>query len=298
MSINSNSVVGYTAGVVTGVAYGLNPLFAMPLMSNGASVDSILFFRYFIAVALLGLYLAWRRASFRVTLQQGALLAVLGLLFAASSILLFESYRYIPSGLATTLIFLFPVMVALIMVLLGIYPTWQVWLSIAISFVGVIAMTGVGTGTAAHPVGVLLSIGSALSYAIFIVIVNRSRSIARVSNTVLTFYALAVGSIVFGLRIIASDSAPMVGISGTVAWVNLIGLALLPTIISTATLSVATRRIGAAKASVLGVFEPITAIIVGVAVLGEPLTLNIILGISLAIAAVLFMVISRLIAKK
>lgn len=292
MSINSNSVVGYTAGVITGVAYGLNPLFAMPLMSNGASVDSILFFRYFIAVALLGLYLAWRRASFRVTLQQGALLAVLGLLFAASSILLFESYRYIPSGLATTLIFLFPVMVALIMVLLGVYPTWQVWLSIAISFVGVIAMTGVGTGTAAHPVGVLLSIGSALSYAIFIVIVNRSRSIARVSNTVLTFYALAVGSIVFGLRIIASDSAPMVGISGTVAWVNLIGLALLPTIISTATLSVATRRIGAAKASVLGVFEPITAIIVGVAVLGEPLTLNIILGISLAIAAVLFMVIS------
>lgn len=292
MSINSNSVVGYTAGVVTGVAYGLNPLFAMPLMSNGASVDSILFFRYFIAVALLGLYLAWRRASFRVTLQQGALLAVLGLLFAASSILLFESYRYIPSGLATTLIFLFPVMVALIMVLLGVYPTWQVWLSIAISFVGVIAMTGVGTGTAAHPVGVLLSIGSALSYAIFIVIVNRSRSIARVSNTVLTFYALAVGSIVFGLRILASDSAPMAGISGTVAWVNLIGLALLPTIISTATLSVATRRIGAAKASVLGVFEPVTAIVVGVAVLGEPLTLNIILGISLAIAAVLFMVIS------
>lgn len=292
MSINSNSVVGYTAGVITGVAYGLNPLFAMPLMSNGASVDSILFFRYFIAVALLGLYLAWRRASFRVTLQQGALLAVLGLLFAASSILLFESYRYIPSGLATTLIFLFPVMVALIMVLLGVYPSWQVWLSIAISFVGVIAMTGVGTGTAAHPVGVLLSIGSALSYAIFIVIVNRSRSIARVSNTVLTFYALAVGSIVFGLRILASDSAPMAGISGTVAWVNLIGLALLPTIISTATLSVATRRIGAAKASVLGVFEPITAIIVGVAVLGEPLTLNIILGISLAIAAVLFMVIS------
>ncbi|MGM9859726.1 MAG: EamA family transporter, partial [Muribaculaceae bacterium] len=282
MSINSNSVVGYTAGVVTGVAYGLNPLFAMPLMNNGASVYSILFFRYFLAVVILGLYLAWRRASFRITLRQGALLAVLGLLFAASSILLFESYKYIPSGLATTLIFLFPVMVALIMVFLGSYPTWQVWLSIAICFVGVIAMTGVGTGTAAHPLGVLMSIGSALSYAIFIVIVNRSRSIARVSNTVLTFYALAVGSIVFGLRILASDTDPMAGILGTVAWVNLIGLALLPTIISTATLSVATRRIGAAKASVLGVFEPITAIVVGVAVLGEPLTLNIILGISLA----------------
>ena len=292
MRLNSNSVIGYAAGVITGVAYGLNPLFAMPLMGRGASVDSILFFRYFIAVLLLGLYLAWRRASLRVTLQQGAQLVILGLLFAASSILLFESYRYIPSGLATTLVFLFPVIVALIMVLLGVYPTWQVWLSIAISFVGVIAMTGVGTSTAAHPLGVLMSIGSALAYAIFIVIVNRSRSLCHVSNTVLTFYALATGSIVFAVRIFASDTAILAGISGTMAWIDLIGLALLPTIISTATLSVATRRIGAAKASVLGVFEPITAIAIGVVVLGEPLTLNIVIGITLSIAAVIFMVVT------
>lgn len=71
---------------------------------------------------------------------------------------------------------------------------------------------------------------------------------------------------------------------------NLIGLAILPTIISTATLAVATRNIGATKASVLGVFEPITAILVGTLVFGEPLTSNIIIGITIAIVSVTFMI--------
>ena len=73
-------------------------------------------------------------------------------------------------------------------------------------------------------------------------------------------------------------------------WMNLIGLAILPTIISTATLAVATRNIGATKASVLGVFEPITAILVGTLVFGEPLTSNIIIGITIAIVSVTFMI--------
>ena len=70
----------------------------------------------------------------------------------------------------------------------------------------------------------------------------------------------------------------------------MIGLALLPTIVSTATLAIATRNIGATKASVLGVFEPVTAILVGTVVFGEPLTTSIIIGISIAIVAVTFMI--------
>ena len=65
---------------------------------------------------------------------------------------------------------------------------------------------------------------------------------------------------------------------------------MLPTIVSTATLAVASRNIGATKASVLGVFEPITAILVGTLMFGEPLTANIIIGIGISIAAVTFMI--------
>lgn len=74
------------------------------------------------------------------------------------------------------------------------------------------------------------------------------------------------------------------------AWINLIGLAILPTIVSTATLAIATRNIGATKASVMGVFEPITAILVGTLVFGEALTSNIIIGILISVIAVTFMI--------
>lgn len=73
-------------------------------------------------------------------------------------------------------------------------------------------------------------------------------------------------------------------------WLNLVGLAILPTVVSTATLAIATRNIGATKASVLGVFEPVTAILIGTVVFGEALTTNIIVGILLSIAAITFMI--------
>ena len=89
-----------------------------------------------------------------------------------------------------------------------------------------------------------------------------------------------------------SDTEMVAGIEGVGSWLNWIGLAILPTIVSTATLAVATRNIGATKASVLGVFEPITAILVGTLVFGEALTNNIIVGILIAMFAVTFMIIS------
>ena len=82
----------------------------------------------------------------------------------------------------------------------------------------------------------------------------------------------------------------MNGIEGANAWFNLVGLAIFPTIVSTATLAVATRNIGATKASVLGVFEPVTAILVGTLVFGEALTSNIVIGIVISVIAVTFMI--------
>jgi drug/metabolite transporter (DMT)-like permease len=176
------------------------------------------------------------------------------------------------------------------MVFLGVVPSWPVWLAIATTFGGVLIMTQGSGNEAIDPTGILLSLGSALVYALFIVIINRSKAIADISNSLLTFYALTVGAIVFFGMILFSDTAITAGIEGGAAWLNLVGLALLPTIVSTATLAIATRNIGATKASVLGVFEPITAILVGTLMFGEPLTTNIVVGIGIAIVAVTFMI--------
>ena len=288
--LSRNAIIGYPAGIVTGITYGLNPLFAKPLMNNGASTEAILFFRYGIAVVLLGAFLLLKKESFRINLRQAGVLLGLGLLYTASSAFLFEAYKYIASGLATTLVFLFPVMVAIIMVFLKVVPSWPVWLSIAATFAGVMIMTG-GTGTEAiDPTGIWFSIASAFVYALFIVIINRSKAISSIPNSLLSFYALSVGTVFFLTRCGLSGAELLTGIDGGMAWANLLGLAILPTIVSTASLAVATRNIGATKASVLGVFEPITAILVGTLVFGEELTPNIIAGILISIVAVSFMI--------
>lgn len=289
-TLSRNAIIGYPAGIITGITYGLNPLFAVPLMNNGASIESILFFRYTFAVVLLAAFLILTRQSFRITARQAGVLLALGLLYTSSSIFLFEAYNYIASGLATTLIFLYPVLVAIIMVFLRVVPSWPVWLSIAATFGGVIIMTQGSGGDSPNPIGIALSLGSALVYALFIVIINRSKAIAQISNTLLTFYSLTVGAIVFLGKISFSEAPISAGITTGGDWLNLAGLALLPTIVSTATLAIATRNIGATKASVLGVFEPITAILIGTLMFGEPLTTNILLGIGIAIVAVTFMI--------
>ena len=288
--ISKNAIIGYPAGIITGIAYGLNPLFGMPLIQNGASINSILFFRYSIAVLLLGLFLLVTKQSFKVSIKQSGIMILLGVLFTLSSICLFESYNYIASGLATTLIFLYPVLVAIIMVFLKVVPSWPVWLSIFATFLGVVIMTQDPSGASINPIGVLLSLGSAFFYALFIVIINRSKTISTVSNSLLTFYALLTGAVIFLGRIMFANSNMIVGLDDYAAWGNLIALALLPTIVSTASLDIATRNIGATKASVLGVFEPITAILVGTIVFGEALTTNIIAGILISIVSVTFMI--------
>lgn len=289
-TISKNAIIGYPAGIITGITYGLNPLFGVPLIKNGASIETILFFRYAFAVLLLGCFLILTKQNMKISGKQAGVLCILGLLYTSSSLFLFEAYNYIASGLATTLVFLYPVLVALIMVFLRVVPSWPVWLSIFATFAGVIIMTQSDSSQSINPIGVLLSLGSAFVYALFIVTINRNKTISAISNSLLTFYALSVGSIIFLGKIILSDEGVTTGIEGYAAWGNLIGLAILPTIVSTATLAIATRNIGATKASVLGVFEPITAILVGTLVFGEALTANIVIGILLAIAAVTFMI--------
>ena len=243
-NISKNAIIGYPAGIITGITYGLNPLFGVPLMKEGAAIESILFFRYAIAVLFLGGFLLLSRQSFKISWKQAGVLLILGLLYTSSSVFLFEAYNYIASGLATTIIFLYPVLVAIIMVFLRVVPSWPVWLSIILTFVGVVIMTQSDSTQTINPIGVILSLGSALVYALFIVIINRSKIISNISNSLLTFYALTVGAIIFLGKITLSDIHITTGLTGNMAWLNLVGLAILPTVVSTATLAIATRNIG------------------------------------------------------
>ena len=140
--------------------------------------------------------------------------------------------------------------------------------------------------------GLLLAGASALSYALYLVVVNRSRRLRTVSNLVLTFYALLTGSLLFIVHNAFSGGRFLSGVHGWFCWANLAGLAIFPTLVSLLTLAIATRVIGATKTSVLGVFEPVTAIAVGTIFFGESLTVNVIVGVAITLVAVTFMVVT------
>ncbi len=281
---------GYVAGIAAGIAYGMNPLFGKPLMESGVPILVMLFYRYLISAILLGFWMLRRKESFKVEGRELWLLVILGLLFAGSSITLFFSYYYIPSGLATTLIYLYPVFVALTMVFLRVYPSWQTWVSILATVLGVILLSVPSGGMQLRLAGIALATGSALCYTYYLVIINRSRRIRHVSEHKITFYSLMVGAILFSGISRLQGVNLLEGISGPADWSLLLGLAIFPTMISMLGIAISTRYIGPVKTSVLGVFEPLTAIFTGVLLFRESITLQMAAGILICIAAVLFLI--------
>ena len=290
VDIKKRRLAGYLAGFIAGVSYGTNPLFAKPLLESGVPVLVMLLFRYGISAAILAIWMLAKREQFRVKGNEIALLVLLGILFACSSLFLFFSYEFIPSGLATTLVYLYPVFVALIMVFLRFYPSWQTWLSIIATFGGILLLSSPSTGASIRIPGIILAVASALSYAFYLVIVNRSKRIKNVSEHTLTLYALLTGAFLFAAIRALQGGSITEGINTASDWGNLIGLAIVPTMISLLTLAVSSRYIGPTKTSILGVFEPLTAILIGTLLFGEPLTMKMGIGVAVCISAVAFMV--------
>lgn len=284
-------ILGYIAGILAGISYGTNPLFGKALMESGVPVMVMLFFRYAFAALSLAALMLFKKESFQAKRNNLGLLILLGLFFAGSSITLFCSYEFIPSGLATTLIYLYPVIVALMMVFLRIYPGWQTWTAIAVTFVGIVLLSTPSGDVPIRPVGVLLAVGSALCYSFYLVIINRSKRIRNVSEHTLTFYSLATGAVLFAVIRTVQGGGMLTGIDTLSDWGNLIGLAIIPTMVSMLTIAISSRYIGPTKTAVLGVFEPLTAILIGTLLFGEALTTKMAAGIALCVAAVIFMIV-------
>lgn len=282
---------GYIAGIVAGVSYGTNPLFGKALMESGVPILVMLFFRYAFAAGFLAVLMGFKKESFLAKRRELGLLILLGIFFAGSSLTLFCSYEFIPSGLATTLIYLYPAIVALIMVFLRIYPSWQTWLAISATFGGILLLSTPSGDVLIRIPGILLAIGSALCYSFYLVIVNRSKRIRNVSEHTLTLYSLVTGAVLFAVIRASQGGSMLEGIDTLGDWGNLIGLAIIPTMVSMLTIAISSRYIGPTKTAVLGVFEPLTAILIGTLMFGETLTAKMATGIAVCVAAVVFMIV-------
>lgn len=279
--------IGLTYGAFASASYGTNPLFALPLYAAGIGVNSVLFYRYALALAIYFFWLKFiKQISLKITLKESIILLILGLFFSLSSYTLFDAFKYIEAGIACTILFIYPVLVAVIMAIFFKEKiTKTVITSIALITVGISLLYHGKEGATLNLHGVLIVILSALLYSLYIVGVKNIKQVQHMNSAKMTFYVMLFGLILYIINLnFCTELQPL---TSPVLWLYAVCLALFPTIISIETINVAIKLIGSTTTAILGSLEPLTALFFGVVIFHEQLTLRIILGI----VAVLFGVI-------
>ena len=293
-----NKFKGFLYGIVASSTFGLLPLFTLPVMGEGLTTFSILSYRMLFASILVAVLMLIGRVSFATNLKELRWFAVLGFLYYGSAALLFQAYGGMASGLATTLHFMYPVSVTVIMAL--VYkqrPSVVTICAIILSLIGValLCLRESSTGVSSL-LSVFLVLLSGVCYAVYLVLVSTVRRINQQNSQKLTFYVLMFSGAFFmlstlqggGLQIIPSASAG----------INLLLMATLPTLLSNLALVRSVKNIGSTLTSVLGAMEPLTAIIVGILVFDESLRGLMIVGIILILVSVSLIVLSPLLDKR
>ena len=274
---------GTLCGIVAAVSYGMNPLGALSLYRAGINTNSVLFYRYALAAVLLAALLLVQKTSLRITRREFSVLGLLGVMFAVSSLTLFMSFHYMDAGIASTLLFVYPVMVAVIMAIFFRERISLVTvLSISLALCGIALLYRGEGGAVLNTAGVVLVMASSLSYALYIVVVNRAS--LNMSSVKLTFYVLLFGVAAIVLYSLCCPDQPLQLLSTPSMWGWAAMLALIPTVVSLVLMTVAVHAIGSTPTAVMG------ALVIGVTIFGELFTARLAAGIGLILLAVTLIV--------
>lgn len=279
---------GTLCGIGAAVCYGTNPLGAINLYADGITASTTLFYRFALACLTLATMMMVQRKSFGVTWRELILLALLGILMSSSSTTLYFSFLFMDVGIASTLLFVYPVMVALIMaIMFKERVTKATAIAIMLALAGIALLNRSGDGTALSLWGVTLVMLSSLTYAVYIVIVNKSA--LRMSSVKLTFYVLLFGTFTI-LGYATALGEHIQWLTTPQQWCYALQLAWLPTVISLVLMAVAVHDIGSTPTAIMGAIEPVTAVAIGVVCFGESFTLRLAAGMMLILTAVILII--------
>ena len=286
--------MGFLLALVSSAAFGLIPLFSLPLLHDGMSAECVLFYRFLFGALTIFPIPVLRHERLAAPVRELSRLAVLSIMYALAALLMFQGFHYLPSGVASTLQFLYPLMVMIIMIVFfHEKPSLITATSVALAILGVFLLGGDAAGLllsggegegAVSAKGIVLLLVSALCNAVYIsgLHVARIRSISGLS---ITFWVLFFGMLASLVNAL---------VSGTFVWLQswseaalAVLLAVITAAVSNLTLVLAIQRIGSTMASILGVMEPVTAVTVGILVFDEPATAGVFAGVAVICFAVL-----------
>ena len=240
------------------------------------------------SVIMLAVLIVVKRSSFKVNTKQLKTIFGLSFFYAATSLLLIESYLYIPSGIATTISFLYPVAVTLIL-FFGFKEriSSTTLIAILLSLLGVFLLSGSTSQTTFQPIGLVCVITTIFTYSAYIVGINKT-SANSVDSLTLSFYVLLFTCLFFAVNVfVRGDLEP---IESTLQLGSLLLLGFIPTVLSNLFLLLALKRADSATVSLFGCMEPLTALGVGVLVFKEELDIIKIAGVILVILAVILVI--------
>lgn len=282
---------GYILGALSAASYGVNPL-AVNLYNDGFNTDSVLFYRYALAILFIGILMLLQGESFKINLKETLLLIVMGILMSVSSISLFESYNYIDVSIASTLLFVYPALVTIIMMLFfKEKPSISIILALIGVGLGIILLNKGENSSTQNIFGVSIVIVSSLTYAVYIVMTQKSSTLRNLSSLKLSFYALTFGILLFVIRMICSSNLhPLTSISH---YGYVITLALFPTLISLTAMTKAIKYIGPTPTAIMGALEPVTAVILGILILDERPSTWAYIGMIVIVAAITLIITSK-----
>ena len=286
-----NKFNGILYGLLSSASFGLIPLFTIPIMWQGMEFGSILLYRFIFAAIALAIIMLLSKESFKITRRDIAPLGLLSFLYLMSALFLFWGYKYMASGVATTLHFMYPVLTTFIMMLFfgEKRSLWRI-AAIILAVVGVFFLSHDSNSTHINWMGVIIVLISALAYALYLITIGQMK-VGKMKGIKLTFYVFSFGAIFLLLGNSLMDEIQPItnwSIAG-----NLIMLAIVPTVISNLALVRAIKGIGSTLTSVLGAMEPVTAVCVGIGIFNEPMTYGIVLGIALIISAVTIIIVKQ-----
>ena len=286
-----NKLNGFLYGLLSSASFGLIPMFTIPAMQQGMQFETILLYRFAFATLALGVILLIDGQSFRINRRDIPSLLLLAFFYLISAVFLFWGYKFMASGIATTLHFMYPVLTTLIMMLF-FREKKSIWrfMAIALAVAGVFFLSQGNDSGSITFIGIFIVLLSALGYALYLVTVSQLK-VGQMKGLRLTFYVFLFGTLLLFIGIGTTGHIQPIPNLHTAG--NLVMLAIIPTVISNLALVRAVKCIGSTLTSVLGAMEPVTAVCVGIFMFGEPFTNSVGLGIILIITAVTVIILKR-----
>ncbi len=247
-------------------------------------MDVTLFYRFFLGGIMIAAYMLARGMSLRLHRSDIPKLAAMGVFYALSSEFLFQGYDLMSVGVASTLIYTYPIIVALILHFgFGEHISTAAKLSIILATAGVFCMSWEGSGMEFNLWGMMIVMLGSLAYALYMLMVNRGN--LKVRGVSLTCYSLLFSSAFYAVKTWVTGQSFLLP---SPYWLGFIGsFSVVTTVISVLAMVIAIQLIDSTPTAVLGALEPVVAVWIAVIFFGEAVTWNLVAGMILIISALL-----------